>query len=191
MAPPLSQEPGDLERFRPYLRILAEMHLDRKLRGRCEPSDVVQETLLEAHRDRAGFSGRTEAELAVWLRRILVHNLADLVRAEGAQKRDVERERSLEKLLERSSMGLGSLLADSGARPSAGAARREEALLLAESLETIPAEEREVVVLRYCRELTLREIAEEVQVSATQAARLLARGLRSLRADLVRRGLAE
>ena len=63
------------QRYRHYLRLLAEVQLGRHLRGRCDPSDVVQQTLLEAHRDFAGFHGEHERELLAWLRRVLRQHL--------------------------------------------------------------------------------------------------------------------
>jgi hypothetical protein len=60
--------------YRDYLRLLARLGIDRRLRGKVDPSDLVQETCLEAHRDFGQFQGRTEAELLAWLRRILATN---------------------------------------------------------------------------------------------------------------------
>jgi DNA-directed RNA polymerase specialized sigma24 family protein len=58
-----------LERFREYLHLLAQLDVDAQLRGKLDLSGVVQQTLLEAHRDRAQFHGHSEDELAAWLRR--------------------------------------------------------------------------------------------------------------------------
>src|SRR5918999_6459314 len=58
-----------LERYRPYLALLARLQIDRRLRGKADPADLVQETFLEAHRGFPRFRGETEAELAAWLRR--------------------------------------------------------------------------------------------------------------------------
>src|SRR5262245_31447323 len=81
-----------LERYRAYLRLLARLHLDRRLQGKLDPSDVVQQTFLQAYRALDQFRGRTEAELAAWLRQILAHNLAHAARDLGRDKRDVARE---------------------------------------------------------------------------------------------------
>ena len=103
-----------LERFREYLRLLARLQLDPRLRGKLDPSDVVQQTLLEAHRDFGTFQGAHEAELLAWLRRILAHNLFNEARRFAARQRDASREVSLEQMqqgLERSSLTLGRCLA--------------------------------------------------------------------------------
>jgi RNA polymerase sigma-70 factor (ECF subfamily) len=86
-----------LELYANYLRVLAASNIGRRLRARVSPSDVVQETFFEAHRDFAKFNGHTEREFMAWLRRILVNNLARLVeRHLQADKRDVRREVSLQ-----------------------------------------------------------------------------------------------
>jgi RNA polymerase sigma-70 factor (ECF subfamily) len=175
-------EPGlDLERFRPYLRLLAEVGLDRKLRVLVDPSDVVQETLLEAHRDLARFTGAGEAELAGWLRGILAHTLADLVKAHGRARRDLARQRSLEASIEQSSLRLERWLAAKGSTPSEEAMRGEEVLLLARALYELPADQREVLILRHLHELTMREITERTGHTTAVAARLIQQGLRGLR----------
>src|SRR5437588_9698884 len=87
-----------LERFRPYLLLLARLQLVDRYRAKLDASDVVQQTLLEAHRKRAQFRGTTEAELAGWLRRMLACELADALRGLGRAKRDVEQERALEEM---------------------------------------------------------------------------------------------
>src|SRR5436309_1023550 len=95
-----------LGRFRSYLRLLAGLHLDQRLRGKVDPSDLVQQTLLQAYQARDSFRGQSQAELAAWLRQILARNLAHAVRDLTRAKRDVARERSLEQGLEQSSLRL-------------------------------------------------------------------------------------
>jgi RNA polymerase sigma-70 factor (ECF subfamily) len=86
-----------LESYREYLRLLARMNLDPRLRGRIDPSDLVQQTLLKAHEKRDQFRGKTDAELAAWLRAILANQIANALRRFGRQAGT--RERSLEEAL--------------------------------------------------------------------------------------------
>jgi RNA polymerase sigma-70 factor (ECF subfamily) len=133
---PASQ--GELERYRNYLRLLARLQLDSRLRGNLDPSDLVQQTLLQAHQMRDQFRGATEAEYAAWLRQILVRTLANADRDLGRLKRDVGRERSLEAAIEESSVRLEAWLASEQSSPSACAEKNEQLLRLAEALEQLP-----------------------------------------------------
>src|SRR5271167_274083 len=107
MAGAAADDNGALEHFRDYLRLLARQQLDPRLYGKFDPSDVVQQTLLEAHQALPQFRGQSPGELAAFLRRILAHNLTDALRRFGAAARNVD----LEKGLEASSIRLEALLA--------------------------------------------------------------------------------
>ena len=110
--------PSDrLARYRNYLRTLARLQLDPRLHAKLDPSDVVQQTMLEAHAQRRQFRGQSEGEYLAWLRRMLAHNLADALRAFLQARRDVGRERALEDALQQSSLRLERWLADSGPLP--------------------------------------------------------------------------
>jgi RNA polymerase sigma-70 factor, ECF subfamily len=80
---PLVAQDRLLESYRNHLRLLARTGIDASLRGKVDPSDLVQETLLKAHQHCDLFQGQTEAELIAWLRRILARNLSELVRRFG------------------------------------------------------------------------------------------------------------
>lgn len=177
-----------LEVYRHYLRILATTQIDRRLGARLAPSDVVQETLLEAHRDFGGFRGMSEGEFVCWLRRILVNNLARAVEKHLiAGKRDVRREVSIDNTrssLERSNARLRSLLVDSGHSPSADAERREHAVILANVLTELSEDHREVIVLRNLEGLGFSEVAARLGRSAGATRMLWLRAIEQLRKRL-------
>jgi RNA polymerase sigma-70 factor (ECF subfamily) len=171
-----------LERYRNYLAVLARTQLGRRLQGKVDPLDVVQETFLEAHRDFAQFRGTTEAEFARWLRQALATNLANLLRRYyGTQSRDVRLECELEVDLDHSSQVLGQAVAAPHSTPSQQAARREQAVLLADALEGLPADYRDVIILRHLEGLTFPEVARRLNRTVDSVEKLWARGLTRLR----------
>src|SRR5438270_9829890 len=128
-----------LEMYRNYLRLLARIEIGQRLQGKADASDLVQETFLEAHRNFARFRGTSEAELTRWLRQILAAKLADLFRRYlGTQGRDVRLERAIEDAFDRSSVLLDRGLVAVQSSPSQQAARREQAVLLADALGQLP-----------------------------------------------------
>jgi RNA polymerase sigma-70 factor (ECF subfamily) len=175
---------AQLPEFRDYLRVLAAAQLDPRLQRKLDASDLVQQTLLEAHRDMEQFRGTTRAELAVWLRRILARNLANVVRDLGRGRRNVAREQSLEKAMEDSAYRLEACLADAGTPPDDQAARNELLLRLSRALLTLPDPQREAVELRHLHGWTLSDIAERMGRTPAAVAGLLHRGLSGLRALL-------
>ena len=181
---PAEVDGPDLERYREYLRTLARLQLDDRLRGKLDPSGVVQQTLLEAHQARDKLRGLNDAQLAAWLRRALAHNLADEARRLGAQVRDVGRERPLERAVDESSARLEALLASEHASPSHQAVRQEDLLRLAEALARLPEDQRAAVELHHLEGRTLAETAEAMGRTRSAAASLVFRGLRNLRRSL-------
>jgi RNA polymerase sigma-70 factor (ECF subfamily) len=169
-----------LELYRNYLRILARTQADGALRARLDPSDLVQETLLEAYRDFPRFAGGTEKELMAWLRRILVRNLADQIKRHKTQGRDSKRQESLEGLLERSSAEAQEALARDISTPSVRALRREQAVLLADALAQLPPDYREVILLRNLQKLPFDAIAGRMNRSSGAVRMLWARALERL-----------
>jgi RNA polymerase sigma-70 factor (ECF subfamily) len=169
-----------LDLYRNYLRLLARAQIGAGLRVRLDPSDLVQETLMEAHRDFPRFAGTTERELTAWLRQILVRNLADQVKRHRAGARDWKRQESLEALLQRSGEAAERALAGSLSTPSARAARREQAVLLADALARLPPDYREVILLRNLEHRKFDEIGARLGRSPGAARMLWARALEKL-----------
>jgi RNA polymerase sigma-70 factor (ECF subfamily) len=171
-----------LEQYRGYLVLLARLQIGRRLQGKADASDLVQETFLEAHRDFGQFQGQSEVELAGWLRRILATNLANLVRHYlGTRRRDVRLERQLAAEVDESSRALEGQLAANLSSPSQQAARRELAVLLADALERLPDDHREVIVLRHLEGLTFPEVAGRMGRSVDVVKKLWPRALGRLR----------
>ena len=170
-----------LERFRQYLVLLARAQLGPQVRGKVDASDVVQQTLLEAHRARAQADGLGDEQRLAWLRRILANNLTDEVRRLSARGRDAAHERSLEAALEESSARLGDWLAAEQSSPSQKVERHEQALRLADALGRLPEAQREALVLQHWHGWSLAEIGAHLGRSPAAVAGLLHRGLARLR----------
>ena len=179
-----NDEPPDLEleRYRPYLVLLARMNLGQGLQGKLDASDVVQHTLLEAHRKRDQFRGQSEAEMAAWLRQMLVFAIADARRDLHRAKRDVARERTLAAEVEGSSYQLEALaVAADQSSPSQRAVRHENMLRLAAALLQLPEDQRQAVELKHLRGLSVAEIAGLLQRTEMAVGGLLRRGMTRLR----------
>jgi RNA polymerase sigma-70 factor, ECF subfamily len=170
-----------LEPFRKYLRVLAHVHLDARLRGKLDPSDVVQQTLLRACVGFDQLRLREPGVVAAWLRMILARTLADAVRDLERARRDVGRERSLQEALDQSSSALERFLAADQSSPSEQAERNEQLLRLADALCGLAEDTREAVVLKHCRGWTLVQIADHLGRTPSAVASLLHRGLKQLR----------
>ena len=173
--------PDDFERFRGYLRFLARTQLDERLRDRLDPSDVVQQSLLQAHAARDDFRGTTDAERCVWLRQILARVLTHAVRDNTRQRRDVFRERRLEQRLAASSLRLGGMLAADVPSPSTDAVRDERAVRLGAALDDLPDDQREAVTRHYLLGEPPDVIAAAMGRTGPSVAGLLRRGLANLR----------
>ena len=165
-----------LQLYRNYLTILATTQLDRRLRRRMNASDLVQETMLAAHRDFGKFRGGTEREFLAWLRQILIHCLHHAVETHvKAQRRDVRCEISLDQAglaLDRSVANFAHALADPGPSPSTPERQRERAVALADQLAKLRPEYRDVIVLRNLQGLPFEEVAERMN-RKTGAVRML------------------
>jgi RNA polymerase sigma-70 factor (ECF subfamily) len=171
-----------LECHRHYLTILARIQIGRRLQGKADAADLVQETFLGAHRDFDRYRGSTEKEFTAWLRQILACKVSDLLRRYlGAQCRDVRLEQQLAEELDESSQALGQALAARQSSPSQHVVRREQAVLLADALERLPRDYSEVIILRQMENLTFPEIAVRLGRSVNSVEKLWVRGLARLR----------
>ena len=175
---------NQLERFRPYLKVLARIQCDRRLQSKFDPSDLVQQTLLQAHQAADHFEGDNDAQRAAWLRQILARTLLHQVRDFGREKRDVRRERSLENTFHASSLKLEKCLAGDLTDPQDKAEKNELLLRLSGSLEALEEGQREAIILHYLQGWKLTEIVAHLDRSVSAIGGLLHRGLQKLRVDL-------
>jgi RNA polymerase sigma-70 factor (ECF subfamily) len=174
-----------LELYRQYLTLLARLQIGRRLQGKVDPADVVQETFLAAHRSWPQFQGSCERELIGWLRQILAAQIGSLLRYWfGAQRRDLRLERDIALELDQSSRVLDVGLLAPSASPSQQAARREQSVQLADALARLPADYREVLVLRHLEGLSFPEVAERMNRTLDSVKKLWARALDRLRRRL-------
>ncbi|WP_422925572.1 sigma-70 family RNA polymerase sigma factor [Singulisphaera sp. PoT] len=171
-----------LELHRNYLRLLARVQIGRRLQGKVDPADLLQETFLEAHRNIERFRGSTEREFVAWLRQILSAILANQIRHYlGTKRRDIRLERELADDVDRSSRALVQALAASQTSPSQHAARRERSTLLADALAKLPDDYREVIILRHLEDLAFAEVSRRMGRTEDSVKNVWARALARLR----------
>ncbi len=174
-----------LQRYYNYLRLMAAAQLGRGITRRVSPSDVVQETMLAAHRDFKRFQGNTTAEFTSWLRSILTRALMrEFERHLTAGKRDLRREISMDTVitnLESSCTLAASLISPVDRDPAAIVSIEEEARRVADLVARLPKDYQHVVVQKAFAGLDTREIARRMGRSHQAVRMLWMRALRQLR----------
>ena len=180
-----------LMKYQPWLRLLARLEMDQrfgkaKFGGKFSASDVVQHTMAEAWQAWEQFRGENEAQRMAWLRAVLGNQLGHLARRFKTKQRDVAREVSIDRSLSQSAERLGQLLPGDSSSPSQHAIANENQILLAEALERLPADYREVIVLRNLEELTHEEVAERMNRKPGAVRMLWMRALAKLKEELDR-----
>jgi RNA polymerase sigma-70 factor (ECF subfamily) len=172
-----------LQAYRAYLLLIAQQELDPELRAKGGASDLVQETFLDAQRLIGRFAGTTEGAWAAWLRELLLNNLADFVRHYRATgKRRLSRE--VGQPAGDSSMDRGGDLAAGTPSPSVTAMAAEQVVALECALHRLPADYREVLLLRYQGDLSFEDIGRQLGRSGNAARKLWLRALRKLEQEL-------
>ncbi|HLU47260.1 MAG TPA: sigma-70 family RNA polymerase sigma factor [Planctomycetota bacterium] len=170
-----------IAQHRAYLRILAEAQLAGLRRGRFDPSDLVQQTLIDAWRAENAPSIEAGDQVLAWLRRILANNIANALRDERRLKRDFRREVPLETRLDDSSRRLERWIASTLIRPDHQLERKEMIESVEKALRRLPHDYRQAVVLRHLQGASLDEIAERLGRTQASVAGLIHRGLRRMR----------
>ena len=172
-----------LESCRGYLLVIAHQSIDPSLRAKASPSDLVQETFCDAHRDFAQFHGASEEELLAWLRQVLLNRLANFARHyRGTDKRDVGREIVLP-AGDQSGAPADGLAADTPS-PSVRASDGEKVAALQRALDRLPEEYRRVIVLRHDENHSFEEIGQLMDRTPNAARKLWARAIERLQQEL-------
>jgi len=174
----------DLNRFRSRLRLLVEIELSPRLRVKEDASDIVQQSLLEAHRDLPAYRGQTDAELYGWLKTILARNLLNVARHYRTQKCDLQREQPAADCFEQSSMRIEKFLVSEQTATSQRAVNNEQIEQLADGLGHLLEGERTAIVLKHFQGWSLSQISEHLGRPPDAVAGLLKRGLKKLRFHL-------
>ena len=175
-----------LERHRDWLRRMVDLRLDRRLQGRVDASDVIQEAYLEANDRLPDFLQKRALPFRLWLRFLVAQKLLVLHRRHvGTRKRDAGREQGLGP--ESSSANLADVLIATGKSPSEVAAQDELRSYLCEALDQMDPLDREVLTLRHFEQLSNVEVAQVLEIEPPAASKRYVRALNRLQEILAQR----
>ena len=178
-----------LARHAGRLRRMIALRLDRRLQGRIDPSDVIQETYLEASARLAEYLGNPSLPFFLWLRFLTGQKLVTLHRHHlGVQMRDAGQEVAFCRgpLPQASSAALAAQLLGHDTRPSEAAIRAEMKIRVQEALDSMDPLDREVLALRHFEQLSRAEIAQVLVISEAAAGKRYIRALERLKGVLGR-----
>lgn len=171
-------------RHRDRLRRMVDMRLDRRLQGRIDASDVIQEAHLEVAQRLSEYLNDPKLPLFLWLRLVVGEKLAKLHRTHlGAQIRDAALEVSIfrEALPAASSAALAAHLLGKHTSPTQAAVRAERLLRLQEAINTLDPIDREILSLRHFEELNRSEAAQALGIEEAAAAKRYVRAMKRLK----------
>jgi RNA polymerase sigma-70 factor (ECF subfamily) len=172
-------------RCRSFVGIVARAEVESWMRAKIDASDLVQQTLLDAHRGWNNFRGTTEAEWMAWLRRILSNNTADYVRRyHGTAKRRARREVPLDRRAPGASSFGAFDPSDPGESPSQAFLRLERQVEVADAIAQLPEDYQEVIMLRNLQRLPFSEVADRMGRSRPAVQMLWMRALEKLQEQL-------
>jgi RNA polymerase sigma-70 factor, ECF subfamily len=175
------------ELFEPHrdrLRRIVALRLDRRLRGRLDPSDVIQEAVIEAIRTLPKYVDGLGMQFFLWMRWLTGKTLQTLHRKHlGVRAREAGREVCIDGRVmpEATSASLAAHLLGRDTRPSVAAARAERRLRLEQALDDLDPIDREVLVLRHFEELTAEESARVLGIERSAASKRYIRALGRLK----------
>lgn len=171
---------------RNYLGFAARAQLESWLQVKVDASDLVQQTMLEAHRDFERFQGTSEQEWLGWLRRIMTHNMADFIRQyRGTAKRQVGREVSLAAAADTSFAPGVPEPAAPGATPSQEFMKLDSELRVAAALAQLPPDYQEVILLRNLQRLSFNDVADRMGRSRPAVQMLWMRAIKKLQEEMM------
>jgi RNA polymerase sigma-70 factor (ECF subfamily) len=171
-------------RYRDRLRQMVRLRLDRRLQGRIDPSDVLQEAFLDVARRAPEFAARPTMPLYLWLRFLTGQRLLAIHRQHlGAQMRDAGQEVSLYRgaFPQASSVSLAAQLLGKLTSPTRAALRAEMQIRLQEALNSMDPLDREILTLRHFEELSNNETAEVLGIQKSAASNRYLRALKRLK----------
>jgi RNA polymerase sigma-70 factor (ECF subfamily) len=171
-------------RYRDRLRRMVALRLDRRLFGRLDPSDVLQEAYLDLMRRFPEYVGDPSMPFFLWLRWLTGQRLIDLHRQHlGAKMRDVGQEISLYRgaLPQASSASLAAQLLGRLTSPSRAAIRAELQIRVQELLNSMDPIDREILTLRHFEMLSNEETAKVLAITKSAASKRYIRALERLK----------
>jgi RNA polymerase sigma-70 factor (ECF subfamily) len=173
-----------LNRHRERLHTMVALRLDRRLQGRLDASDVVQDALVDALEQLPNYAREPRLPFYLWLRAITGQRMVALYRHHlGVQARDAGREVSLYQgsLPQASSTALAARLLGHEARPSEEIMKAEQCLCLQEALNRMDPLDREVLALRHFEQLGNNEAAQILGLRESAASKRYVRALQKLK----------
>ena len=176
-------------RYRPRLKRMVHLRLNRRLQGRVDDSDVVQEAFLDAGRRLDEYAADPKLPFFLWLRHLTGLKLAEIHRRHlGTQLRDADREVTLHRggLPEADSASLAAQLLGTITSPSEAAVKAEQRLSVQEALNAMDPTDREVLALKHFEQLSTAEIAAVLGLSKAGAGSRYLRAIKRLREILSR-----
>ena len=179
----------EYSQYRDRLWRIVNFRLDRRLLGRVDADDILQEAYLDAATRIEHYLNDPATSFIIWLRTVVGQTLIDVHRRHlGAQKRDVRREAKAKRRVfsASTSFQIADVLLGDLSSPSQAALKAELAAQLHEALESMNEIDREILVLRHFEELSNLEAAEVLEIESKTASMRYFRALTRLRSILVR-----
>ena len=170
-----------LQGYRNYLNLLADEELGSAIKVKASASDLVQDSFLEAKRDFGQFAGQSTEEFQAWLRRLLLNNVANVIRSyQGTEKRDI----STETPASRCDLNATRSLAGECKTASSIVMKNELLDALQLAIQKLPGHYQDVIQWRNYDRASFEDIGQRLERSAEAARKLWARAVELLQQEL-------